>query len=290
MVSVSASSQMGSTLTYFAETDTSAMPVYMDGSSVAIGLQVNWNGVGTVTVIVSDENGLSDTTSFQVTVTPVNDPPENFSILYPTLLDTFTTHANANATIPFIWEKSNDVDSDVTYKLTIELEFFGNIYTDVHENLADTTIGISANSLDALLNATGQDIAELSYTIEASDEEFIISSNTTGNFVLTRTFLSTHDNNLIPKAFTLHQNYPNPFNPTTRIQYDLPESKFVNINIYDVIGRKIKLLVNNVQDAGYRSVYWDATNNLGQPVSAGMYIYTIQAGEFVQTRKMVLMK
>ena len=290
MVSVSASSQMGSTLTYFAETDTSAMPVYMDGSSVAIGLQANWNGVGTVTVIVSDDNGLSDTTSFQVTVTPVNDPPENFSILYPTLSDTFTTHTNANATIPFIWEKSNDIDSDVTYKLTVVLEFFGNTYTDSHENITDTTFSISAPTLDALLNATGQDIAELSYTIEASDEEFIISSNTTGNFMLTRTFLSTFDNNLIPKAFTLHQNYPNPFNPTTQIQYDLPESKFVSIDIYDVMGRKIKSLVNSVQDAGYRSVYWDATNNLGQSVSAGMYIYTIIAGDLVQTKKMVLMK
>ena len=139
-------------------------------------------------------------------------------------------------------------------------------------------------------NLTTLERIKLSYTIEASDEEFIISSNTTGNFVLTRTFLSTHDNNLIPKAFTLHQNYPNPFNPTTRIQYDLPESKFVNIDIYDVIGRKIKSLVNIVQDAGYRSVYWDATNNLGQPVSAGMYIYTVNAGEFRTTSKMALIK
>ena len=56
------------------------------------------------------------------------------------------------------------------------------------------------------------------------------------------------------------------------------------------MGRKIKSLINNNQVAGFRSVKWDATNNIGQPVSAGMYIYTIQAGEFRQTRKMVLLK
>ena len=83
-VNISANSQTSSELSYFAESDTLAMPVYMDGSTVAIGLQVNWNGIGTVTVTVTDEEGLSDTTSFQVTVTPVNDSPQQFTVLHPT--------------------------------------------------------------------------------------------------------------------------------------------------------------------------------------------------------------
>ena len=90
--------------------------------------------------------------------------------------------------------------------------------------------------------------------------------------------------------FALHQNYPNPFNPTTQIRYDLPLDEYVTVIIYDVMGRKIKSLINTNQEAGYRSITWDATNDLGQPVSAGMYIYTIQAGEFRQTKKMVLLK
>jgi len=98
------------------------------------------------------------------------------------------------------------------------------------------------------------------------------------------------DLDLIPEVFALHQNYPNPFNPTTQIKYDLPEDEMVSITIYDVIGRSIKSLVNTTQSAGYRSIQWDATNNLGEPVSAGMYIYMIQAGEFRQTKKMVLLK
>ena len=93
-----------------------------------------------------------------------------------------------------------------------------------------------------------------------------------------------------PYKINLHQNYPNPFNPTTLIRYDLPVNEHVSINIYDLTGKRVKSLVNTNQDAGYRSINWNATNEVGQPVSAGMYIYTIQAGEFRQTKKMVLLK
>jgi len=102
--------------------------------------------------------------------------------------------------------------------------------------------------------------------------------------------LTVNELSVSPEYFKLHQNYPNPFNPVTKIHYDLPEKSFVSINIYDVIGNKIKSLVNSVQGAGYRAVYWDATNDLGQSVSAGMYIYTVNAGEFRATRKMALIK
>jgi hypothetical protein len=103
--------------------------------------------------------------------------------------------------------------------------------------------------------------------------------------------LSSHNRNeTVPEVVKLYQNYPNPFNPTTQIRYDLPEDANVNITIYDIMGRSIRSLVNSNQTAGYRSIQWNATNNLGEPVSAGMYIYTIQSGEFRQTKKMVLLK
>ena len=102
--------------------------------------------------------------------------------------------------------------------------------------------------------------------------------------------LANEEEAAIPTVYALEQNYPNPFNPTTQIRYSLPEESYVNINIYDLMGRKIKSLINTHQDPGYRLIQWDATSDLGQPVSAGMYIYMIQAGEFRQTRKMVLLK
>ena len=95
---------------------------------------------------------------------------------------------------------------------------------------------------------------------------------------------------LIPETFVLSQNHPNPFNPATTIRYDLPEDALVNITIYDMMGRHIKTLVNDQQTAGYRFTQWNATNNADSPVSAGIYLYMIQAGEFRQTKKMVLLK
>jgi len=95
---------------------------------------------------------------------------------------------------------------------------------------------------------------------------------------------------LLPEVYALHQNYPNPFNPITTLRYDLPEQSMVNIIIYDLLGRHVRTLLNQTQEAGYRSVIWNATNDYGKPVSAGVYLYKIQAGEFVQTRKMVLLK
>ena len=76
----------------------------------------------------------------------------------------------------------------------------------------------------------------------------------------------------------------------TTIRYDLPEDALVDIIIYDLMGRIVSNLVSSQQTAGYRSIQWNATNNAGQPVSAGLYLYTIQAGEFRQTKKMVLLK
>jgi hypothetical protein len=97
-------------------------------------------------------------------------------------------------------------------------------------------------------------------------------------------------NTTIPNQFELYQNYPNPFNPVTTLQYALPGDALVNITIYDIMGRQVKTLINRSQTAGYKSIQWDATNDNNQPVSAGLYLYTIQAGEFRQVRKTVLLK
>ena len=95
----------------------------------------------------------------------------------------------------------------------------------------------------------------------------------------------------VPEVFSLEQNFPNPFNPVTQIRYQLPEQARVSIVIYDAMGREVKNLVpGKSQLTGFHQVSWNATNNSGDPVSAGMYIYSIQAGDFRETRKMVLIK
>jgi hypothetical protein len=95
---------------------------------------------------------------------------------------------------------------------------------------------------------------------------------------------------VLPETYALHQNYPNPFNPITTLRYDLPEDSNVNISIYDMLGRVVKTMVNQTQNAGFRFIIWDATNDYNKPVSAGIYLYRIQAGEYISTKKMVLLK
>ena len=103
-------------------------------------------------------------------------------------------------------------------------------------------------------------------------------------------WVALDDDMMIPGEFALYNNYPNPFNPTTVLDYDIPENSFVNITVYDMMGRRVKTLVNANQSAGFKSVVWDATNIVGQPVAAGVYIYTIVAGDFRQTKKMAFIK
>ncbi len=90
---------------------------------------------------------------------------------------------------------------------------------------------------------------------------------------------------LTPQVFALSQNYPNPFNPTTQIEYSLPQDSYVRLEVYNILGQKVVTLVDGKQKAGYKSVRWDAGD-----FSSGIYFYRLQAGKFVQTRKMVLLR
>ena len=101
--------------------------------------------------------------------------------------------------------------------------------------------------------------------------------------------LSSYDR-LLPIRYKSYQNYPNPFNPITTLRYNLPGDAMVNITIYDMMGRQVKTIVNGSQTAGHKTIQWNATNDKNRPVSAGLYLYAIQAGEFKQSKKMVLLK
>ena len=90
--------------------------------------------------------------------------------------------------------------------------------------------------------------------------------------------------------YYLSQNYPNPFNPVTTLEYELPLTSFVKITIYDLLGNEVKNLVSSHQTPGFKSIQWNSTNNQGETVSAGVYLYSIEAENFRQTKKMILLK
>ena len=98
------------------------------------------------------------------------------------------------------------------------------------------------------------------------------------------------DGDLIPDVFALHNNYPNPFNPVTNITYDIPEVADVSLEIYNVMGQKVRTLATGSHEPGRYRVLWNATNDYGEGLSSGMYIYRIQAGDFVSVKKLILMK
>ncbi|MFH1195699.1 MAG: T9SS type A sorting domain-containing protein [bacterium] len=95
---------------------------------------------------------------------------------------------------------------------------------------------------------------------------------------------------ITPATYALFQNYPNPFNPSTVLSFALPKEGFVTLKIYDILGREVKSLVSSDLKAGIHNITWDGNNNYGMKVSTGTYIYRIQAGDFVQSKKMILLK
>ena len=94
----------------------------------------------------------------------------------------------------------------------------------------------------------------------------------------------------IPAEFNVEQNFPNPFNPVTEIRYTLPRESYVNISIYNILGQKVKNLVDEYQSAGYKTVKWNGKNDQGQNVASGVYFYKIKAGDFTKVKKMVIIK
>jgi len=113
-----------------------------------------------------------------------------------------------------------------------------------------------------------------------------MTSRTSGNGLQKSSLSATAEQTPeLPCEFTLSQNYPNPFNPTTTIKYDLPIDAHVTLKLYDVLGREVLTLVNEQAKAGYHSTTLDASR-----LSSGVYFYRIQAGQFSQTKKLILVR
>jgi archaellin len=125
---------------------------------------------------------------------------------------------------------------------------------------------------------------EKTNTNHSANIESAIARNS-GNLDLEVQFDGGNNGLGIPKTYSLNQNYPNPFNPVTKIEYAIPNDIKVTIKIYDVLGREVNVLVNEVQTAGYYAINWNASN-----LSSGIYFYQMKAGNFYAVKKMMLIK
>ena len=126
----------------------------------------------------------------------------------------------------------------------------------------------------------------------AADGTVFLVNDSDGLFAYSYDALTAIDDAIsaVPEAFTLEQNYPNPFNPSTTITFSLPKSEFVTLVIYNMRGQMIKTLINSNLINGQHSVSWDGTNQAGEHVVSGTYIYSIKAGSQTASRKMLLLQ
>jgi bacillopeptidase F (M6 metalloprotease family) len=99
-----------------------------------------------------------------------------------------------------------------------------------------------------------------------------------------------NENKDIPEEISLSQNYPNPFNPSTTISYQLPKSGKVELTIYNMLGQEVRKLVDEKQAVGEYTIQWDGRDYNGTPVASGVYLYRLKAGEFIETKKMLLLR
>ncbi len=121
---------------------------------------------------------------------------------------------------------------------------------------------------------------------EGFENEVRVRVDELGLFVLF--YNSQHE--ILPAALVLQQNYPNPFNPTTTIRFALPSASHVKLNIYNVLGQRVRTLVNEPRVAGFHSVLWDGRNNGGALVATGVYLYRLELDQRAFTKKMLLLK
>ena len=102
--------------------------------------------------------------------------------------------------------------------------------------------------------------------------------------------LSIDESQSLPGKFALHENYPNPFNPSTTIRFDLPVNTSATLTIYNTIGQKVKSYKAQGASSGRYKIKWNGTNEIGAPVSAGIYLYELQTKGSIKTKKMILLK
>lgn len=224
------------------------------------------------------------------------------------------TAVSVSAQVPADWTVNPSAFEHIM-TVTAQLEINGSVQGDSNDVVAAFT-GNECRGVAAPINVLGQWLyfmmvrangngelilfkvwdADLDTVIDATNQILFAADEAYGTvnvpYIIDaiNTNLSTESVIGFPTAVSLFQNYPNPFNPITTIGYDLPWDSYVQITIYDILGRQIIRLIDEHQQAGYKSIDWNSTNTSGQQFSAGVYLYQVKAGDFLQTKKMILLK
>ena len=292
LVAINADNVDNDPITYSATSEKSEVKLSFGSvsSKLDISADENWNGSSVITVYASDGKDI-DSTKFSLKVNPIQDAPYAFEWV-STASDTINiSQSNLADTYELKWSESKDVDGEtIDYLLHVQIGIYPaeEIYDTTSTSVQITYEEFVENVFELFPMLPG---ATVKFSVVATDG--IDTVKVTGDdrvvYVNRYDYLSIAAEG-IPLEFALHENYPNPFNPTTTLRFDLPEVSDITLTIYNMLGQKVRTFDYQNTSAGYHSVTWDATNDLGQQVGAGVYLYQLQTKNFVKTRKMVLLK
>lgn len=217
----------------------------------------------------------------------------------------FDDNYNGNANIPVYYTTVYGTGASEGFAHAIDAVLVGNDplnFNDwlLYEPQVNNESGIS--NLNMSCNIYIHDVIRLNRHVpfwDINDDfiTFVVDSNNTvslqeysDELILQKPTLAIKKYNSVPKTFYLKQNFPNPFNPITTIHYFLSEQTQINITIFDMLGRTVNQLVSAVQPVGHYSVEWNGKDRNGNQLGTGIYFYKLKAGDFVQTKKMLLLR
>ena len=294
IINLSAADTDNDFLYYFGTSDTNST-VTVHNNALKVTPKQDWYGTTSIMAFVTDFKTTPDTSHFTVTVNPVNDAPTASALQVPgdSVAVGLVGGLISEKFIHFIWDQSIDVENDdITYELKYKHSSDEDaVFIEDSFSTADTNFYFPLERLITEQKTLNSDVTYFDWDIYSKDNELNTSSlNGSYTVIIDRNLLSAIADGQLPVDFNLKQNFPNPFNPTTSIQYQLPEAGFITLEVFDVSGRKIKTLINSQQNAGYKTVMWNGTNDAGMPVSTGMYIYSLRSGDKVINKRMTFMK
>ena len=212
-------------------------------------------------------------------------PASGFSIdnLVPTApTNVLASEGEAPVEQPFVqltWDESPDAD----------FNFF--------QIVRGTTSGFDPTAAEVIGSTTKTIFIDENVTVSTTFYYRVVAFDFNGNrgefsdeVSLLITAVGGRETASIPREFALYQNFPSPFNPDTKISYDLPKTSPVLLKIYNLMGQGVITLVDEEQPAGQYTVRWNSTNNFGTRVASGIYVYLLKAGDFAQSKRMILLK
>ncbi|MDA3871795.1 MAG: T9SS type A sorting domain-containing protein [Candidatus Marinimicrobia bacterium] len=219
-----------------------------------------------------DNESITETEVWKFWTNTELEPPEPFALLLPS-----NNQEGLSTTPNFKWNQASDNDPNdyAVYNLVIAKD-------EEFNQIQLTVTGITDTTYIPSIDLDNNNIYY--WKVKAVDTDSLMTASEVNAFTVGT--VSVKDKNTsIPNEYALNQNYPNPFNPTTTISYDLPNSSFVTISVYDITGNLVENLINENKEAGSYSVKWNASN-----ISSGIYLYRLVTNDFVSTKKLVLLK